>query len=209
MRLSVDSSLVCILLFAGSLAFGSVAIGQSVEPRVPIGQDQSEVPTGEGDTSGLEALDGVGGLDGLDGIDGIDDLLEEPALPEIRYDRFDTATLRALDKITGRSTDIDVTVDRPIVFGSLQVTLKSCHQTPPELPPESAAFLEVDSVKATQANVASREASKDSLDENSERLFSGWMFASSPGLSALEHPVYDIWTIRCTTPVPVTGASGE
>ena len=206
MRLFVGVCLIYALLFAGSLTLGSVAIGQSVEPRVPIGQDQSEVPTGEADTSGLEALDGV---EGLDGLDGIDDLLEEPALPEIRYDRFDTATLRALDKITGRSTDIDVTVDRPIVFGSLQVTLKSCHQTPPELPPESAAFLEVDSVKATQANVASREASKDSLDENSERLFSGWMFASSPGLSALEHPVYDIWTIRCTTPVPVTGASGE
>ena len=152
-----------------------------------------------------ELTEQVGERNELDAEGGEDaaPFFEEVELPPVKYDRFNTATLRALDKITGRSTDIDVRVDQPIVFGSLRVTLKSCHQTPPELPPESAAFLEVDSVQATQASTASESASVEG-----DRLFTGWMFASSPGLSALEHPVYDIWTIRCTTSAPSTGASG-
>ena len=118
----------------------------------------------------------------------------------------DKATLRALDKITGRSTDIEVKVGEPVVFGSLKVELKVCYQTPPEEAPESAAFLKIDStqpvaVETMEAAVAADDVETVS-DENPE-LFSGWMYASSPGLSALEHPVYDIWVIRCTAPDPV------
>ena len=118
----------------------------------------------------------------------------------------DTATLRALDKITGRSTDIEVKVGEPVVFGSLKVELQVCYQTPPEEAPESAAFLKIASTQPVA--VETMEASVDAedvetvSDENPE-LFSGWMYASSPGLSALEHPVYDIWVIRCAAPDPV------
>ena len=118
----------------------------------------------------------------------------------------DKATLRALDKITGRSTDIDVKVGEPIVFGSLKVELKVCYQTPPEEAPESAAFLKIASTQPVA--VETMEAALDADDvetvsEENPELFSGWMYASSPGLSALEHPVYDIWVIRCTVPDPV------
>ncbi len=122
------------------------------------------------------------------------------------YVQKDRATLRALDKITGRSTDIQVKVDEPVVFGSLKVELKACYQTPPEEVPESVAFLKVDStqpiaVKTMKDAVDAAEV-KTVNDEN-PNLFNGWMFASTPGLSALEHPVYDIWVIRCTAPDPV------
>ena len=105
----------------------------------------------------------------------------------------DTATLRALDKITGRSTDIDVKVGEPVVFGSLKVELQVCYQTPPEEAPESAAFLKIASTQPVA--VETMEAAVDAEDvetvsEDNPELFSGWMYASSPGLSALEHPVY-------------------
>ncbi|WP_291076700.1 DUF2155 domain-containing protein [Hyphomonas sp.] len=118
----------------------------------------------------------------------------------------DTATLRALDKITGRSTDIEVKVGEPVVFGSLKVELQVCYQTPPEEAPESAAFLKIASTQPVA--VETMEAAVDAEDvetvsEENPELFSGWMYASSPGLSALEHPVYDIWVIRCAAPDPV------
>ncbi len=116
------------------------------------------------------------------------------------------ATLRALDKITGRSTDIVVKVGEPVVYGSLRVELKTCYQAPPEEIPESAAFLRIAStqpvaVETMEAAVAAKDAPANEAE--SPILFSGWMYASSPGLNALEHPVYDIWVIRCTAPEPV------
>ena len=125
---------------------------------------------------------------------------------DARWNQETEATLRALDKITGRSTDIEVKVGEPIVFGSLKVEMEACYQRPPDMPPESAAFLSVYSTQAVQVEsmdsaVSSGEVKTVSGDN--PLLFSGWMFASSPGLSALEHPVYDIWVIRCTDQVPV------
>lgn len=116
------------------------------------------------------------------------------------------ATLRALDKITGRSTDIVVKVGEPVVYGSLRVDLKTCYQAPPEEVPESAAFLRIAStqpvaVETMEAAVAAKDVAPS--EGESPILFSGWMYASSPGLNALEHPVYDIWVIRCTAPEPV------
>lgn len=117
------------------------------------------------------------------------------------YVRVETATLRALDKITGRSTDIKIEVGEPIVFGSLKVEMKGCYQTPPEEAPESAAYLIVEATQAVAVDSMETAASVPDVEDGSDDerlLFSGWMFASSPGLSALEHPVYDIWVIRCT-----------
>lgn len=116
------------------------------------------------------------------------------------------ATLRALDKITGRSTDIVVKVGEPVIYGSLRVELKTCYQAPPEEVPESAAFLRIAStqpvaVETMEVAVDAKPATPS--EGESPILFSGWMYASSPGLNALEHPVYDVWVIRCTAPDPV------
>ena len=125
------------------------------------------------------------------------------------YAKKDRATLRALDKITGRSTDIIVKVGEPVVFGSLNIELKACFQTPPEEVPESAAFLRVLSTRPVAEEQLEAVAGGDKVAAatlaaaDTPVVFSGWMYASSPGLSALEHPVYDIWVIRCTAPAPV------
>jgi len=90
--------------------------------------------------------------------------------------------LQGLDKVTARVYRIPIKFDVPIEFGTLIVTARACEKKPPEEPPESTAFLEI----------------RESIDATDNRLlFSGWMFASAPGISALEHPVYDVWVLDC------------
>ncbi len=130
----------------------------------------------------------------------------------VSYRKHDKATLRALDKISGRSTDIEVVAGEPVVFGSLSIEMSVCYQTPPDEAPESAAFLTINSTQAVQVENMTDAVSADEVDtvsEDNPRLFSGWMFASTPGLSALEHPVYDIWVIRCTAQSPVVSPPEE
>ena len=91
--------------------------------------------------------------------------------------------LQALDKVVARTSRLEAPLDRPVRFGTLRITARACHAAPPEEPPENAAFLEIDEVHH---------------DERSVRLYTGWMFSSTPGLAALEHPVYDIWVLACT-----------
>ena len=106
------------------------------------------------------------------------------------------AVLRVLDKISGVSTDIEVEIGDTRVHRTLDVTVRACYQTPPEeLPPESAAYLEVISNRVDDSGAAAEE---------DPRLFAGWMFASTPGLNAMEHAIYDVWVISCTAPPPVT-----
>lgn len=120
------------------------------------------------------------------------------------YQQKDTVIVRALDKITGRSTDFEMLVGEPKAYGSLRIDLMTCYQTPPEEPPESAAFLQITSAtsKQVQTMAEPRDLTEEELlasdTDDTEAQFSGWMFASSPGLNALEHPVYDIWVIACS-----------
>jgi len=189
-----------------SLLFGLAAVGLIAGTALAQQAGTSPAPIEDAENTRRNPAEPVD----VEATDTEDDL-ETVELPQIRYDQFGGATLRALDKITGRSTDMEIEVGTPIVFGSLLVALKACYQTPPELPPEAAAFLEVDGVQATQAQSAAEAETLqgDAERTDEDRLFSGWMFASSPGLSALEHPVYDIWVIRCKASAPVNGASGE
>jgi hypothetical protein len=101
------------------------------------------------------------------------------------------AVLRGLDKVTARVTDLDAPVDSVVRFGTLEIKVRTCRKRPPWETPESAAFLEVWDVRP---------------GEPTANLFRGWMFASSPALNALEHPVYDIWVIDCAGPGVVDGA---
>lgn len=90
--------------------------------------------------------------------------------------------LQALDKVTARVTTLDVTLGQPVRFGTLEIVARRCYKRPPEESPESAAFLEIREIRD---------------GEMPQQLFTGWMFASSPALSALEHPVYDVWVKDC------------
>ena len=94
----------------------------------------------------------------------------------------ETALLRGLDKITARVSSFEARAGETVRFGTLDITLKSCRKRPPEETPESAAYLDISETRRGETAVS---------------LFRGWMFASSPALSALEHPVYDIWVLDC------------
>jgi hypothetical protein len=93
-----------------------------------------------------------------------------------------TAVFSGLDKITGRIISFEVAIDETVQFGALQLTPRVCYTRPPTESPNTDAFIEVDEV---------------TLDEKYRRIFSGWMFASSPGLHGIDHAVYDIWLTDC------------
>ncbi len=104
----------------------------------------------------------------------------------------DKVVLRALDKVTATTEDFTVKVGDDLRYGSLDIKVKHCEKKPPEETPETYAFLQILDARMDGKGGASQSA----------KLFSGWMFASSPALSALDHPVYDIWVIDCL-PSPV------
>jgi hypothetical protein len=93
-----------------------------------------------------------------------------------------TAVFSGLDKITGRIISFEVAIDETVQFGSLQVTARVCYTRPPTEAPQTDTFVEVDEV---------------SSDKDYKRIFSGWMYAASPGLHGIEHPIYDIWLTAC------------
>ncbi len=94
------------------------------------------------------------------------------------------AILRALDKMTARVEVLEIPVGKTIQFGTLAIIAQACRTTlPEETPAESAVYLEVSEFKAgAQVEMP---------------VFNGWMFASSPALSAMEHPIYDVWIVGC------------
>jgi len=99
--------------------------------------------------------------------------------------------LRALDKVTATTRDYTVKVGETLEYGSLSIEAVHCEKRPPEELPETFAFLKIRDAKLN--------GNGEQTGEN-EPVFSGWMFASRPALSALDHGVYDIWVIGCKTP---------
>ena len=95
---------------------------------------------------------------------------------------YDTAILQGLDKVTARVMTIVARLGDTKKIGSLEIIVRACDKRPPEETPESAAFIDVWEVRS---------------GEPASNIFRGWMFASSPALSALEHPVYDVWVLDC------------
>lgn len=98
--------------------------------------------------------------------------------------------LRALDKVTATTKDYTVQVGDKLNYGSLTVNVRHCEKRPPEDIPETYAFLQIDDKKLD---------GKGKTGEI-ERVFSGWMLASKPAVSALEHGVYDVWVLDCDVP---------
>ena len=104
------------------------------------------------------------------------------------------AVFSGIDKITGRITTFDVYVGETVQFGALQVTPRVCYSRDETEAPKTTTFVEVDEI---------------TLDRKIRRLFTGWMFADSPGLNAVDHAVYDVWLKDCKqesdVPAPSTG----
>jgi hypothetical protein len=103
-----------------------------------------------------------------------------------------TAVFATLDKVTARISKLEVPLNQTVVFGSLSVTARVCNSRPPDEQPKTTSFVEVEETM---------------LDGQKKKLFSGWMIAESPGLNAVEHPVFDVWLTDCVQPVkPVVAA---
>lgn len=103
------------------------------------------------------------------------------------------AVLQGLDKVTARISKFSAEIGEPVTFGTLEITAQACIKKPPDEPPESSVFLEI---------------SEKQKGEQVKFLFSGWMFASTPGLSALQHPVYDVWVLDCIMSGKISDSNG-
>ncbi|MDF1687845.1 MAG: hypothetical protein ACJAVO_002269 [Parvibaculaceae bacterium] len=107
----------------------------------------------------------------------------------------DIAVFNALDKITARITILEIPIGGSARFGTLEIRPQSCDKRPPEETPETTAFVEVFDIPRLVK--AAKGADEQGGAVEPKRIFAGWMFASSPGLNAVEHPVYDAWVIDC------------
>jgi hypothetical protein len=128
------------------------------------------------------------------------------AASSARADRIDNgvAVFSALDKVTARTSKFEVPLNSTVQFGALKVTPRVCYSRPPEEQPKTTSFVEVDEIQ---------------LDGQEKRIFTGWMFAESPGLNAVVHPVFDVWLTDCEKPkgsiaqrsgeAPTAGAASE
>lgn len=101
---------------------------------------------------------------------------------DVAYENTDIVQIRILDKVTARSRSFDLEVGQTVSYGNLRIKPRACKKASPLEEPESASFLQIWQV---------------GLQGKREWIFSGWMFASSPSLSAMDHPVYDVWVLDC------------
>jgi len=128
-----------------------------------------------------------------------------------------TATLKGLDKITARISTFEAAIDQPARFGSLSIVVRDCHKRPAEETPETSAFLEITDMGPEQswkprdiaADMKKMPPPENAVEKQGQMVFSGWMFASSPALSALEHPIYDVSVTDCATSAPETSSGNE
>jgi hypothetical protein len=113
---------------------------------------------------------------------------------QARAQRIDNgvAVFATLDKVTARISKLEVPLNQSMKFGSLTVTPRACYSRPPTEPPKTSGFIEVEETQ---------------LDGQRKRIFSGWMFAESPGLNAVEHPVFDVWLTNCAEPLRPAAAA--
>ena len=108
-----------------------------------------------------------------------DEVIAQPSAQKITNPQ---AAFTGLDKITGRIINFDVAIGETVQFGALQLTTRACFTRPPTETSITDSFVEVDEV---------------TLQGEVKRIFTGWVFAESPGLSAIEHPIYDLWLNDC------------
>ena len=111
-----------------------------------------------------------------------DEVVSEPPATKITNKK---ASFSGLDKITGRIINFDEDIGETVQFGALRVKTDACYTRPATEAANTDAFVEVDEI---------------TLQGEVKRIFSGWMFAASPGLHAVEHPIYDIWLTDCKEP---------
>ncbi len=127
-------------------------------------------------------------------------LMVPGALCAREMESFPVVKLQSLDKITARTMTFEANVGNTVKFGSLYIKIQACSKAPPVEQPESAAFLQIWEVKSKDSEAAGphpSSAREEKPKGEAQWIFSGWMFASSPALSHMDHPVYDVWVLDC------------
>jgi hypothetical protein len=107
-----------------------------------------------------------------------------PQRGEAQQIRNQIAVFAALDKVTARISPLEIPINKSKTFGALTITPRACNTRPPTEEPQTSVFVEIEETQ---------------LDNTNKRIFTGWMFAESPGLHGVEHPVFDVWLTSCKT----------
>ncbi len=157
------------LTLTGLVLASGAALAQQASPRPPVAQSPVQSPAPQ--------------------------TLPQPTPPPAKP----VAVLQGLDKVTARVSKLTVPVGEAATFGSLTIHIEACIKRPPEEPPENAAFLRIIDrpVQSTAPQKATAVPSDPFVAGGDRVIFSGWMFASSPALHPLEHPVFDIILLDC------------
>ena len=166
--------MIAFLAVAALCAGLAQAIAQDSIERLPPDQ---QVEKGE-DLSDIDVLPLLGEVQPAQGEAQSALKVEEPP----HRNKNLVAEFAGIDKITGRIITFEVFIDETVQFGALQVTPRVCYSRPENEEPKTDSFVEVDEIM---------------LDRKVRRIFTGWMFAESPGLNAVEHAVYDVWLKAC------------
>ena len=117
---------------------------------------------------------------------------DAPVQPPVPVQGGTTLKMLGLDKITGRPTSIIAPIGKPVTFATLTITARFCYSTPASETPETTAFVQIEDHRP---------------DSAPRRIFSGWMYGSSPGLNAVEHPLYDVWVLGCNNNAATVAAN--
>lgn len=181
MRIVLNNSVVLLVFMAmvTTAPVGAQIIDDKMMPPVLVMPPPEE--TGETETDDIiEDDDIIAPLSIMEVpvLDIVDEDEEEAALKPMLVGSFSL-----LHKVTAKVQKIDLLSGQEYAIGDMSLTMHDCISTPPEEPPETKAFLEISEFKAGR----------------DKALFTGWMFASSPGINAMEHPVFDIWPLACKT----------
>ena len=181
MRKVLNNSVVLLVFIAmvAAAPVGAQIIDDKMMPPVLIMPPPDETGETEADDI-IEDDDIIAPLSIMEVpvLDIVDEGEEEAALKPMLVGSFSL-----LHKVTAKVQKIDLLSGQEYAIGDMSLTMHDCISTPPEEPPETKAFLEISEFKAGR----------------DKALFTGWMFASSPGINAMEHPVFDIWPLACKT----------
>jgi len=162
---------------------GTTVIPQNVPPSIAVappqpgpgpGQGVAVAPPGQRQSKGVPQSPAT--------LQPGDEVVTEPPAQKIVNKK---ASFSGLDKITGRIINFDEDIGETVQFGALRVKTDACYTRPATEAANTDAFVEVDEI---------------TLQGEVKRIFSGWMYAASPGLHGVEHPIYDIWLTDCKVP---------
>jgi len=153
---------------------GTTVVPQNAPPTVAVAPPQPDAAQGQRQPKGTAAAPAT--------LQPGDEVVQEPPAQKIINKK---ASFSGLDKITGRIINFDEDIGETVQFGALRVKTDACYTRPATEATNTDAFVEVDEI---------------TLQGEVKRIFSGWMYAASPGLHGVEHPIYDIWLTDCKGP---------